>query len=188
MTGRPDPPSPLAVLRETARESHKNDPHPTEGTVLWPILTTVEAIEEWPKLLAWVELLRVRFPNAVRLPDCWWQHNDLVEALSALRDYERACYAPHASSTAPVDWHRAFRDIEARIEVWIRRFTCTVPGRGHPPAEANSDLPAGWQQHLDADLATRHTPPPASISPASGPPAPGSPASSPTPDGLTADA
>ena len=158
MTSPPDRPSALAALRETARRSHKEDPHPKKGTVLWPILTTDEATEEWPKLLAWVELLRVRFPNALRLPDCWWQHNDLVEALSALRDCERACYAPDAPSTGPVDWHRAFRDMEARMEVWIRRFTCTVPGRGHPPAEPNSQHPAGWQQHVDADLATRHTP------------------------------
>ena len=98
--------------------------------VHWPNLKPEEAIEEWNELCGWVERLRVRFPNAIRLPDCWWRHNDLVEVLAALRDFERVCFSDTAPATAPVEWQRALRDMEIRIEIRIKRFTCAVDARG----------------------------------------------------------
>jgi hypothetical protein len=49
------------------------------------------------------------------IPPCWEQHNGMVEALAALRDHERDCYAETAPPSAAVDWLRAFREIEARL-------------------------------------------------------------------------
>jgi hypothetical protein len=117
----------------------------------WTRLTADEAAEEWPALRAWVEQLQRRFPHAPRLPTCWWQHNELVEILAALRDHERGAYAASALPSAGIGWHRAFREVEARMEVWIKRFGCTVPGREHP---AGTDESA-WRAFVDADVAAR---------------------------------
>lgn len=139
------PPEPAKATAE------KQPPRP----IHWPSLIPGEAAEEWDSLRQWVETLRVRFPHAVRLPDCWWQHNDLVEALSALRDYERASYADIAPATGPVDWHRAFRDIEYRLEAWIKRLGCTA-GRAHqPPPQPVDTKPEGWADHVTADIRRR---------------------------------
>lgn len=123
----------------------------------WPSLKpSNEARDEWNSLRIWVEHLRVRFPNAIRLPDCWWRHNDLVEVLAALRDHERASYHPTASATGPVEWQRALRDMETRIDIWIKRFNCTVPGRRHEllPVPVPTE-PAGWQDFVEEDLQRR---------------------------------
>jgi hypothetical protein len=121
--------------------------------VHWPTLIVDETEDEWCSLRLWVEQLYIRFPHAVRVPPCWWQHNDLVELLSALRDYERASYAPTAATTAAVDWHRAFREIEGRMELWIKRFSCGLSGREH--AYAVSD--EGWAAFTAADAQARPT-------------------------------
>lgn len=126
----------------------------TGPPVYWPTLTGEEAEQEWQALREWVERLLARFPHATRLPPCWWRHNDIVELCSALRDHERACYAQVAPATAAVEWHRAFRDIESRAEMWIRRFTCTVPGRGHADT-AGPDPDGGWDAFVAADVTAR---------------------------------
>lgn len=41
------------------------------------------------------------------VPACRYRHNHLVEALAALRDYERGCFAATAPPTAAVDWQPA---------------------------------------------------------------------------------
>jgi hypothetical protein len=69
----------------------------------------------------------------VRVPACWYRHNGLVELLSALRDHERACYTDTAAPTAAVTWMTAFRDIEARLRVWIAELRCGGDPRYHDP-------------------------------------------------------
>lgn len=129
---------------------------PSSGPpVRWPDLTRAEAAMEWPHLHAWVEHLRVRYPHSLRLPDCWWYHSDFVEALQALRDYERRCFAPSSEATAGVEWQRALRDTESRVDVWSRRLVCAVPGRGHDRARVAERLPDGWLAMVEDDLRRR---------------------------------
>jgi len=125
----------------------------TAPPTAWPRLPAEDAIEEWPALRLWVEQLQCRFPHTLRLPNCWWQHNDLVEILVALRDHERGAYASSALPGAAMDWHRAFRDAEVRMEFWIKRFGCAVPGREHP---AGTDE-AAWRSFVAADVAARRS-------------------------------
>jgi hypothetical protein len=139
-------------LRNDLVEDAEALPHP----IHWPSLTAEEAEQEWDELCRWVHRLCARFPNLTRVPDCWWQHNDLVEILSALRDYERACFTSTAPATAAVEWHRALRDMEIRMEIWIKRFTCTVPGRGHTPVDPSRPHPKAGATSSNAtcDVAT----------------------------------
>ena len=127
--------------------------------ISWPALTSEEAAEEWDGLRMWVTTLMVRFPNAIRLPDCWWQHNDLVEVLVALRDFERACFSSSAPGTAAVEWQRAMRDMEMRMDVWIKRFSCNVPGREHGTAREIAAVPAGWEDFVEGDVQRRRRAP-----------------------------
>jgi hypothetical protein len=129
-------------------------PHPTH----WPTLHAEEALREWDQLRCWVDLLRMRFPHLTHIPECWWRHNDLVEILAALRDYERACFSPIAPASAAVEWQRALQDMELRMEIWIKRFTCGVAGRGHQAAPTTVDeVPDGWADFIDYDIAQRRS-------------------------------
>ena len=126
-----------------------------EPPVHWPSLGADEAVEEWDRLRTWVEDLFARYPNGVRLPKCWWRHWDIVEILQALRDHERASFCTSAPATAAVDWQRAMFDVEHRLELWIKRLPCAVPGRGHPPATVDPTPPAGWAEFVDVDVQRR---------------------------------
>ena len=128
-----------------------------EGPIYWSTQDPEQAEFDWPSLAEWVNRLRARFPHlTARIPDCWYRHNDLVEALLALRDHERVSYAATAPASAAVEWHRAFRDMEARWDTWIKRFACTVPGKGHPPLDAEIWEPdEEFAEFVKADLAGR---------------------------------
>jgi hypothetical protein len=147
----------LVALANGLRNDLHDDDHALPHPIHWPSLTAEEAEHEWDELRHWVERLRARFPNLTRLPDCWWQHNDLVEVLAALRDYERASFSPTAPATAAVEWQRALRDMEIRIEIWIKRFTCTVPGRGHTFPDPIDVTPDGWGEHVRRDVYRRRS-------------------------------
>jgi len=97
------------------------------GPLHWPTLSRDEAVHAFADLRVWVDQLVDRFAIEVRvIPPCWQQHNGMVEALSALRDHERACYADTASPTAAVDWFRAQRDIEARLIELASKTQCSA--------------------------------------------------------------
>ncbi len=138
----------------------------TDPPVHWPSLTASEAAAEWPALYEWVATLQHRFRGMVHLPPCWYRHNDLVEALSALRDHERISYADNAAPTAAVAWHLAFRDVEARLRTWIAELRCGGDPNYHDRAvhaATSSDLTpppdlATWiaeDQHARELAATR---------------------------------
>jgi hypothetical protein len=100
----------------------------------WPSLPAADLAEEWAELRKWVEQFVDRFNLGIdRVPPCWYRHNALVEALSALRDHETASYAQTGSPTGPTDWFRAFRETEARLIEWSARTGCDA--RQHRPEQ-----------------------------------------------------
>ena len=77
------------------------------GPVHWPSLTETERPRAFADLRDWVEQFVDRFAIEVRvIPPCWYRHNGMVEALSALRDHERMSFSEHGSPTGAVDWFR----------------------------------------------------------------------------------
>jgi len=119
------------------------------GPVHWPSLTPEEREARSSELAYWVTELVARFDIDVRVvPPCWHLHTGMVEALSALRDHERASYAENASPTAAVDWLRAFREVEARLHGVASKTQCTSqvhregvsrvwPGDGETPIDVS---------------------------------------------------
>jgi hypothetical protein len=126
------------------------------GPLYWTDLSPGEATQEWASLRAWVEQLMVRFSHLDHhaIPRCWFLHNGHVEALAALRDQERINYGETAPGTAAVDWHRAFRDIEARLRDWTGQLAC---GATHEPRSRQSRAidPAEWDKFVHHDVSLR---------------------------------
>jgi hypothetical protein len=156
----PESPVVAALTELTSRLSADGgDFDEFEGPIYWPTREREQAEFDWPALAAWVHRLRARFPHmTARIPDCWYRHNDLVEALLALRDHERVSYSSTAPASAAVEWHRAFRDMEARWDTWIKRFSCTVPGKGHAtPDNDVHETDAEFANFMKDDLSHRRT-------------------------------
>ena len=60
----------------------------------------------WRELTEWVAWIRHRYPLAKRIPECWSDHPEVVEELTALWLAWNAAYTERdASFTAAVDWH-----------------------------------------------------------------------------------
>jgi hypothetical protein len=128
-----------------------------DGPMYWPDLPPGVAHEEWAALRTWVEQLVVRFGHLDHhvIPRCWFRHNGHVEALVALRDQERVNYSDTAPGSAAVDWHRAFRDIEARLREWTGQLACgaTHEVRTHQVRSVDSEA---WRQFVNDDVTRRH--------------------------------
>ena len=141
--GGGDPPSNRAsALAQLSGCDALPDPDEMPGPLYWPGVCTSEACREWAALRTWVEQLMVRFPHLDHhvVPRCWFRHNGHVEALVALRDYEWVSYADTAPGTAAADWHRAFRDIEARLREWTAQIDC---GAEHEPDSGRRSTSTG---------------------------------------------
>ena len=123
--------------------------------VHWPEVPAERLAEEMEALRGWVERLVGRFSlDSHVVPACWWRHNHLVEALASLRDHERASYASASAATAPVEFHRALRDIEALLRTWVAELRCEA---GH---DATHDVARrlgaeGWDEWLAAETERR---------------------------------
>ena len=140
----------------TRRDPFAVDFTDVSGSTHWPSLLPDDARQAWADLRDWVEALVDRFALETRVvPPCWYRHNTLVEALSALRDHERICFAPSASPTAAVDWFRALREIEHRLSEACARTQCSVnEHRPDPPRTWQTDQ-AQWQTFVEADVRDR---------------------------------
>ena len=126
------------------------------GPTHWPSLLPDDAPQAWADLRVWVERLVDRFGLETRVvPPCWYRHNTLVEALSALRDHERMSFAPSASPTAAVDWFRALREIEHVMTQACARTQCSVnEHRPDPPRTWLTDQDQ-WRTFVVADVRDR---------------------------------
>jgi hypothetical protein len=119
--------------------------------LFWPDLPAERAAEEWQALAEWVGHVVARFDwDSHVVPACWWRHNHLVEALAALRDHERGCYAPTAPPTGAVEFHRALRDVESRLKGWVADLRCDA--RHDPSHDRDRHLAMdGFDEWVAAD-------------------------------------
>jgi hypothetical protein len=123
----------------------------------WPSIVPADVPDHWDDIRAWVEQLQARFAHLDHhvIPRCWWQHNEHVEALSALRDHEIVSFAETAPATAPVDWFRAFRDITALLRSWTGELSCGADHKASPAAPPSAPGGEEWEAFVQADLEHR---------------------------------
>jgi hypothetical protein len=127
-----------------------------QGPTHWPSLLPDDARQAWADLRDWVEHLVDRFGLETRaVPPCWYRHNTIVEALSALRDHERISFAPSASPTAAVDWFRALREIEHRLSEAGARTQCSVNEHRADPPRTWQTNQTQWRTFIEDDIRDR---------------------------------
>jgi hypothetical protein len=94
----------------------------------------------WRELNDWVGSIRSRYPLARRIPECWADHPEAVEELTALWLAWNAAYTERATPlTGAIDWHdRWLPGVLHRLEHGAFALDCD---RGHQirPASAYAD-------------------------------------------------
>jgi hypothetical protein len=122
----------------------------------WPRVPATDASARWGELRVWVEQLQERFSHLDHhvIPRCWWQHNEHVEALCALRDYETSSFIRTAPPTAPAAWLRALRDVGELLRAWTAELGC---GSVHQSRAAGVSAPPTeeWETFVHADVERR---------------------------------
>lgn len=123
--------------------------------LLWPEIPVEDAAAEWQELRTWVHGLVARYAlDSHVVPACWFRHNHLVEALAALRDHERGCFAATSPPTAAIEWQRAWRDIESRLRAWTAELRCD--SHHHPAHDQHRGVSEdGWENFVTADSSGR---------------------------------
>lgn len=111
-------------------ESLRFDPTRRDGssaaiggdTINWRTLRDEDAADVWEALRAWVEWFTTRYNIPVStVPPCWWQHDALVEELSALHTSHVAAFDPSDTGFGPLSWHE-------RLAIAIPRLTRAYGG------------------------------------------------------------
>jgi len=83
----------------------------------------LEALELW---VGWL-VGRYRLDHRL-VPDCWPQHPELVEELSALHLAWEGSFAITAMHDAPLLWHERFAGARQRLSDWVARTGCRPGG------------------------------------------------------------
>jgi hypothetical protein len=108
---------------------------PDTGPLHVPSLTAAERDQVMPELVVWVNRLVDRFALDSRtIPPCWERHNAMVEALAALRDYERGSFGEDADPRSGVEWLRALREIRSQLGEFASLTQCSAQQHREPPA------------------------------------------------------
>lgn len=119
--------------------------------------------ELWGQLTGWVAWVRGRYPLARRIPDCWAEHPETVEELTALWLAWQAAYTePNASLTAAADWHdRWLPGVLYRLEHGPFALDCASGHRTRPAtayAEDTNCVHTDMRREQSARAAPREIP------------------------------
>ncbi len=161
MTTEPDDAEPQRPPVDSLRQLFGSyDDEPVEEEIptvtYWPDISADAGAVEWVDLRSWVKELQERFSHLDHhvIPNCWWRHNEHVEALVALRDHERSSFSNTAPATAPLDWFRALRDITALLRTWTAERSCGAVHQ-NPPSRLHPDDTDAWDTFVAADVESR---------------------------------
>lgn len=93
--------------------------------LLWCAATPAEQQHHLDNLDEWVGWLSGHYRLDRRhIPECWTEHWELIEELSALRQAWEGAYASTASADSPLTWHERFAAARIRLAEWVARTGC----------------------------------------------------------------
>lgn len=114
--------------------------------VVWRDLDADTAPAEWRRLREWVEWFVARYRIDVKVvPSCWWQHGDLVEELSALRQAHVVWFDVEDQGLGPITWHEHLHTALQRLRESRSWNGCTDGHEERPPRDIASQSPQGWE-------------------------------------------
>lgn len=148
---------PYGAIRASLAGELPEDFDELVGPTFWPDLALADLETQWTELRQWVEALVTRYPHLITqkaVPACWFRHNELVEALVALRDHERVTFSESSPGTAPAAWHQVFALIEARLREWTAVAGCLSSHR-EPHVVMRIPSDAEWAAWVEHDKTTR---------------------------------
>jgi len=91
----------------------------------WTDLEPDETEDTLDELADWITWVGHRYNLDHRhLPECWAEHGELIEELSALHTAWRRAYAPDALGESPLRWHEQFDSARRRLADWVARSGC----------------------------------------------------------------
>ena len=127
----------LADLVMRVEELEDGSAQPAAGTVSnWCWRYAGESATEslWKELGDWVDWIRRRYPLFRRIPDCWADHPEIVEELTALWLAWQAAYVERdAPLTAAAEWHdRWLPGVLHRLEHGPFTLDCGSTHRSRP--------------------------------------------------------
>lgn len=124
-------------------------PTPTVATWCWRNISERASEALWDELIRWTGWIRHRYPLARRIPECWHEHPEIVEELTALWLAWHSAYAdPEAPRTAPAEWHdRWLPGFLYRLEHGPFALGCA---NGHRDRPAGGYAPAPTLPALDS--------------------------------------
>lgn len=93
--------------------------------IMWSAHTPDEQHHLLAELKLWVTWLIGHYRLDGRyVPNCWTEHWELIEELSALRLAWEAAYATTSHADAPLAWHERLASARVRLAEWVARTGC----------------------------------------------------------------
>lgn len=110
----------------------------------WRTLGTRGQEELWQQLTSWVAWIRCRYPLSRRIPECWPQHPEIVEELTALwLAWVQAYETSDAPLTSGADWHdRWLPGLLHRLEHGPFALDCSTAHHPRPTTAYATRVPA----------------------------------------------
>lgn len=106
---------------------------------VWHQLDAEQAALEMEALTEWTHWLVDRYRIDDRIPQCWNQHDPLIEELSALRSaWIEAYILPSSPLSAATTWHHTLANTLDRTQT-LWRTNCTTEHKPKRPGWASSD-------------------------------------------------
>ena len=109
--------------------------------IVWSAITPTEQEHFLEALDLWVDWLTDRYRLDHRtVPQCWHEHPELLEELSALHLAWQGAYATAAAPDAALHWHEHFAAAVSRLNDWVARTGCRPSA--HRPRASLVETPA----------------------------------------------
>ena len=113
------------LTAELFRSAFRPPTRASGKTYRWREMTPAQAEGIWQALAAWVRWLVATYQLTTSVvPDCWWQHSEIVAELYALQRAELASYTSDDAGFGPLAFHERLPHAVERLRAHTRTAGC----------------------------------------------------------------